>query len=59
MVSKDFVVYPEIGKRYLHYKGGTYEVICLATHTETKENLVICKSILFGSVLLNKLSVHH
>ena len=57
MVSKDFVVYPEIGKRYLHYKGGTYEVICLATHTETKENLVICKSILFGSVYARPVSM--
>ena len=43
-------LYPEIGKRYRHYKGGLYEVISLARHTETEESLVIYKSIHFGSV---------
>ncbi len=42
--------YPRIGKRYLHYKGGEYEVLTLAKHSETNENLVIYKSIHFGSV---------
>ena len=27
--------------RYRHYKGPEYRVICLAKHTETKEDLVI------------------
>ena len=42
--------YPEPGKRYKHYKGGTYEVITLATHTETNEAMVVYKSLLFGSI---------
>lgn len=29
------------GGIYRHYKGGIYEVIFVATHTETKEDLVI------------------
>ncbi len=42
--------YPTIGGQYYHYKGGLYEVITLAVHTETKEVLVIYKSILFGTI---------
>ena len=44
------VKYPEIGKQYDHYKGGSYEVITLAKHSETDEVLVIYKSLHFGSV---------
>ncbi len=43
------ILYPEIGCKYRHYKGGLYEVICLAKHTETDKPLVIYKSISFGS----------
>jgi len=46
----DFVKYPIINALYRHYKGGTYQVISMAIHTETKENLVICKSVLFGTI---------
>jgi hypothetical protein len=46
----DLVKYPVINGLYRHYKGGTYQVITMAVHTETKENLVICKSVLFGSI---------
>jgi hypothetical protein len=42
--------YPLPGEIYKHYKGGTYEIISLAIHTETKETLVIYKSLNFGSV---------
>lgn len=42
--------YPEVGKQYDHYKGGRYEVISLAKHSETEEVLVIYRSIHFGSV---------
>lgn len=31
----------EIGKRYRHKKGGLYEVVMIATYTETDEKLVI------------------
>lgn len=43
-------MYPLPNQRYKHYKGGTYEVISMATHTETREKLVVYKSINFGSV---------
>jgi len=42
--------YPIIGGKYEHYKGGKYEVITMATNTETDEALVIYKSLLFGSI---------
>lgn len=44
------IKYPEIGKTYKHYKGGKYEVLTLAKHSETNEILVIYKSLHFGSV---------
>lgn len=44
------MVYPLPQQRFKHYKGGTYEVISMATHTETGEKLVVYKSINFGSV---------
>lgn len=42
--------YPEIGHFYRHYKGGLYQVITLAKHSETDEVLVVYQSIHFGSV---------
>jgi len=44
------IEYPLPGEIYQHYKGGTYEIISMATHTETNEKLVVYKSINFGSV---------
>lgn len=43
-------MYPLPRQQYKHYKGGTYEVISMATHTETQEKLVVYKSLNFGSV---------
>lgn len=55
-MEKEIRVYPKIGKMYKHYKGGYYEVLTMATHTETDEPLVIYKSIQFGSVYARPLS---
>lgn len=30
---------------YKHYKGGLYKVISIAKHTETKEDMVVYKSV--------------
>ena len=42
--------YPRPGEKWNHYKGGEYEIITLAVHTETQERLVVYKSLNFGSV---------
>lgn len=49
--------YPELNKTYKHYKGGVYEVLFLAPHTETGETLVIYKSLLYGSYHARPLSM--
>lgn len=47
---KEYINYPLPGEKYQHYKGGKYEVICLANHTDNNEALVIYKSLSFGSI---------
>lgn len=51
------IKYPEIGKLYKHYKGGIYEVITIAKHSETDEVLVIYKSIHFGIIYARPLAM--
>lgn len=46
----EYINYPLPGEKYQHYKGGRYEVICLANHTDDNEALVIYKSLSFGSI---------
>ena len=41
----EYINYPLPGEKYQHYKGGRYEVICLANHTYNNEPLFIYKSI--------------
>jgi hypothetical protein len=36
---------PQIGEKYRHYKGTPYEVIGLAKHSETEEDMVIYQDI--------------
>ena len=45
------------GERWKHYKGGVYEIVTLANHSETKEALVIYKSVPFGSVYARPLEM--
>ena len=40
--------YPMPGEIYEHYKGGTYEIMSLAKHSETNEIMVVYKSLNFG-----------
>ncbi len=48
---------PLPGERYKHYKGGTYEIITMATETETQDKVVVYKSINFGSVYVRSLAI--
>ncbi len=48
---------PQPGQKYLHYKGGEYIVISMAKHTETDENMVVYRSISFGSVHVRPLKI--
>jgi hypothetical protein len=57
MAKREYVIYPKIGGKYRHYKGGEYEVITMATHSETQEPLVIYKSLLFGSIYARPLNM--
>jgi hypothetical protein len=40
--------YPKPGEKWLHYKGGQYEIVCMCNHTDTNEVLVIYRSLSFG-----------
>ncbi|MDR1697155.1 MAG: DUF1653 domain-containing protein [Rickettsiales bacterium] len=40
----------KVGKRYRHYKGGEYEVIALARHSETGDDLVIYRALSDGKI---------
>ncbi len=42
---------------YRHYKGGMYEVIATATHSETLEPMVIYKSLKDGAYWVRPLSM--
>ena len=57
MEKSKLVLYPKIGEKYRHYKGGIYEVITLANHSETQEPMVVYKSLLFGGVYVRPLSM--
>jgi hypothetical protein len=53
--ANQFVEYPLPGQLYLHFKGGIYEVLSMAVHTETSEPMVIYVSRLFGTVFARPL----
>ena len=35
---------PQPLEKWLHYKGGVYQIVCMSKHTETNEELVIYTS---------------
>ena len=39
-----------IGKKYRHYKGNLYQIIALAKHSETLDEMIIYKSLKDGAV---------
>lgn len=41
---------PKQGMRVRHFKGNTYEILCVALHTETEEQLVIYQSEESGNI---------
>lgn len=53
------VRYPLPGEIWKHYKGGVYEILSMATHSETQESVVVYRSIPFGSVYVRPFSMWH
>lgn len=51
--------YPLPNEIWQHYKGGVYEIVSLATHTESEEPMVVYKSIPFGTVYVRPFSMWH
>ena len=49
--------YPIINENYKHYKGGTYKVLSMAEHSETKEKMVVYQSIEFGGTYCRPLEL--
>lgn len=49
--------YPIPGEWYQHFKGGIYEIVTLAKHSESDEDHVVYKSIPFGGVYVRPLSM--
>jgi len=54
---EETIEYPRMGGKYTHYKGGKYEVMTMATDTETGEAMVVYKSLLFGSIFVRPLKI--
>lgn len=56
-IEKEYKLYPEVNSVYKHYKGGKYKVLTLAKHSETQEDIVVYKSLHFGSFHVRPLSM--
>jgi hypothetical protein len=51
------MIFPLPGQIWQHYKGGTYEVISCAVHTESDEILVIYRSVVFGTIYARPIEI--
>ena len=36
---------PQIGERYRHFKGNEYQIVALAKHSETLEDMIVYKAL--------------
>lgn len=43
------------GQRWLHYKGGEYEIVALGVKEDTGEQMVVYRSIAYGSVWIRSI----
>jgi hypothetical protein len=50
---------PLVGEIYRHYKGNFYEIVAKATHTETKEELVIYRCVAVVSDVNQRITLDH
>lgn len=46
-----------IGRKYLHFKGNMYELLNIATHTETGRQFAVYKSLNDGKVWIRQLEM--
>ncbi len=50
----------KIGEKYRHYKGNEYQVLAIARHSETDENMVVYKALYGeGQVWVRPLTMWH
>lgn len=45
------------GQRWKHYKGGEYEIVCLAVKEDTMDQVVVYRSLSYGTIWVRNLSV--
>lgn len=51
--------YPIPGEKWQHYKGGIYEIIALANHSEDMQPYVVYRSLSFGTTYARPFSMWH
>ena len=46
-----------VGKKYRHYKGNLYEIIALAKHSETLEDMIVYRAVTDGKTWVRPYSM--